>query len=106
MHAEYQVKGFWDNIRADISRIQSVNTVDAAKAVVSRYHSALKKDGYSKTIYAQMGKAKYICITALQAEMERLIVFDSVFNCNHPELVDEILELFHAMLALEDVKMC
>lgn len=67
--------------------------------------TALKEDSYSKNIYGQIGKAKFICITALQAEMERLIVFDSVFNSNHPELVDEILELFQAILALEDARL-
>lgn len=102
---EMNTKDFWENIRSDISLIQSVNTVDAAKAVVFQYHTALKEDNYSKTIYGQIGKAKFICITALQAEMERLIVFDSVFNSNHPELVDEILELFQAILALEAARL-
>ena len=93
---------FWENVRADIAFIRSVNTLPVTREVVFKYNSSLKEERYWESVYEQLGKVKFICMKALLIEMQCLIEFDRQFKRNDPGLVDEIIELFQAILALKD----
>lgn len=93
---------FWENVRTDIAFVRSVNTIAVTREVVFKYHAALKEDRYWESVYDQLGKVKFICMTALLSEMQCLIAFDRQLKRNDPELVNEIVELFQAILALKD----
>lgn len=97
---------FWTDIESDTMFIESVKSIDVAKKVVFKYIFALKNASYFENVCDQLGKVKFICVNALLSEMDSLVRFDWLFKRNDPEIVNEILEVLHAIIALKDAKLC